>query len=146
MPRRTRAWLDVIWESHCDHLIGNFIKETSARLCSKVRQPKIASMADFLNLSGSIFSTWVPNCRSIFQLRPDQDVVGYPPHLWHLGPYVTFYKIKCSVCIVSDDVYVGTPGQITGDIKPKIPGTAGSIQGLTVKFVGGIDMFPGPVT
>ena len=47
-------------------------------------------------------------------------------------------------CFAGNPVYVGVPGQVTGDINPQISCTGNSFQDLAMKTVICIYRFPGP--
>ena len=52
-------------------------------------------------------------------------------------------KVKGFCCTASDPIYMGAPGQATGDINRKIPGTGNSFQDVAMETVVCIDWFPG---
>ena len=51
-------------------------------------------------------------------------------------------KVKGFYCTASDRIFLGAPGQATGDINPKIPGTDNSFQDVTMETVVCIDWIP----
>ena len=52
-------------------------------------------------------------------------------------------KVKGFCCTVSDPIYMGAPGQATGDINPKIPGIGDSFQDVAMETIVCIDLIPG---
>ena len=85
----------------------------------------------------------IPNGCSIFQLRPDQSIVGSLSYTWHFVFYILFHKPKSFVGSARDPVYKAAPEQVAGDNNPKIFSTGNSLQDHTMQYVGGINSFPG---
>ena len=85
----------------------------------------------------------VPYGSSIFQLRPDKCAICQLPHAWVFSFDISPDKVKGFCCTARDPIYMGVPGQATGDINPKIPGTCNNFQDATIEIVVCIDWFPG---
>ena len=137
-------------------------RHASARLCWKERHPKVSSMSETLALGSKLhlvqraarrwtFLIWIilflmmgiPNGCSIFQLRPDQGSIGSLSNTWHLFSYVSLYKTEGFVGSSCDPVYVWAPGQVAGDVHPKIPNTGNSLQDHIMQHISGTYWFPG---
>ena len=52
-------------------------------------------------------------------------------------------KVKGFCCTASDPIYMGAPGQATGDINSKIPGTGDSFQDVAMETIVCINWLPG---